>query len=475
VERIVEEAYRTLEEVGVRVEHDAVREMLSGAGARVTDTGRVLIPRELCARSVESAPERFLVYDRDGEHPRTVGDWHVHFNPGSAATLLHDGGNGEIRKPLTSDVVDFVVITDRLDHYAFQSTGLVPDDVPAPISDRYRLFVALAFGSKPVVTGTFLAEGFEPMHAMLSFVRGGESALRDKPLAIFDCCPTSPLLWGEVATDALVRCARTGIPAQIVPAPLIGATAPVTLAGALVQHTAECLSGVVIHQLAACGAPVVYGGAATGFDMRAGTAPMASVEAMLVDIAHVQIGRTFGVPVHAYLALSDAKTPDFQAGMETAAGAVLAATVGVNVVSGPGILDYVNCQSLEKLVLDDEACAVALRVTRGVECRPGPLGIDVIAECADGKGYLTSEHTRKHFREEWMRPSAVVDRTPREDWEHNGRPDAVRRANDRVTELLAGPREPSLAPAALATLEEVIREDAMRRGVSAPPDIRRPR
>ncbi len=116
-------------------------------------------------------------------------------------------------------------------------------------------------------------------------------------------------------------CAVHGIPAETVSMPLAGATSPVTLAGALVQHTAESLSGVVIHQTVSPGAPIVYGGAPAIFDMRKGTTPLAAVESSMIEMAYAQIGKSFGLPVHGYLALSDAKLPDYQAGFETAMGA----------------------------------------------------------------------------------------------------------------------------------------------------------
>ncbi len=59
-------------------------------------------------------------------------------------------------------------------------------------------------------------------------------------------------------------------------------------------------------------------------------------------------------------------------------GATLAALSGINNVSGPGMLDFESCQSLEKLVCDNEACGMALRLVRGVgELRPDTQGFDL--------------------------------------------------------------------------------------------------
>ena len=270
-----------------------------------------------------------------------------------------------------ADAVALARLVDGLPHYAAQSTALAPAEVPKAVADRYRLYLVLGNSRKPVITGTFVRDGFAPMQAMLAAVRGGEQQLRDRPLAIFDCCPSPPLKWSDLTCQALIDCARSGVPAELVSMPLTGATAPVTLREAVVQHAAENLSGVVIHQLASRGAPIVYGGSPSAFDMRRGTTPMGAIETMMIDSAYAQVGKHLGLPTHAYMGLSDAKCPDYQAGLESGIGAVLAALSGINVVSGSGMLDFEMCQSLEKVLLDHDALGMAHRLIRGIERREG--------------------------------------------------------------------------------------------------------
>jgi len=419
-------------------------------------------------------PAMFDLYDRNGDNPVSVGGDSTRFDPGSAATLIYDYPGRRIRTPATADVVDFVTVTDRLPAFELQSTGVVPDDVPEGIADRYRLFLALVYGRKPVVTGTFTKEAFASMRSLLIAVRGSAEALREKPLAVFDCCPTSPLKWSDLTSQALIDCARNGIPVDLVPAPLIGATSPVTLEGTLVQHTAENLSGIVIHQTAATGAPVVYGGAVTLFDMRRGTASMSATEAQMVDAAYAQIGRHFGLAVHSYMGLSDAKTPDVQAGFETTFGAVLAVLSGVNIASGGGLLNYVNCQSLEKLVVDNEICASAKRLASGIAAREEDAGFGAIAECAAQSSFLTSTHTRRFFRNEAHYPDHVIDRVSQGEWEAGGAVSAADRAHDAVQRTLAD-AEPALPPReTLAELESLMKADAVAAGMDDLPRWRRP-
>jgi len=449
VETIVAEAERMLDEIGVFVEHARAVALLAGAGARVGDDGRVRIPPHLVRRAVASAPPEVLLWDRDGKNPVHVGGQHVNFDPGSAAIKVYDHAEHRVRASTVADCIAFARLTEQLPAMALQSTCVVPADVPLHAADRARLRVALEHGRKPIVTGTFADESFEIMRRMLVAVRGSEQALRRKPLAIFDCCPSPPLKWSELTCAALVRCAEIGIPAELVSMPLTGATAPVTLLGAVTQHTAENLSGVVIHQLAGPGAPIIYGGSPAAFDMRHGTTPMGAVETMMIDAAYAQVGRHLGLPTHAYMGLSDAKSPDWQAGMESGVGAVLAALAGVNVVSGAGMLDFESCQSLEKLVLDHEACAMALRIARGIERRDDVLALDVVAAGIAAEQFLNLDHTRSRFRSEHYLPGPVIDRVVGDAWVADGSRTAVQRACAEVARLLslegAPPLEPSLA------------------------------
>jgi trimethylamine--corrinoid protein Co-methyltransferase len=474
VELIVDEAYRVLETVGARLEHDEAIDRLAGAGASVADDrARVFLSRDLCEKCLSTVPKAFALFDRSGEHSIDVSGGNTHFVPGSAATFVHDYATGEIRRPVTRDVIEFVAMTGRLPALELQSTGIVPADVPDAVADRYRLLLALAYGEKPIVTGTFTKAAFETILAFLTTVRGGQDALAAKPLAVFDCCPTSPLAWSDLTCQALLDCARHHIPANVVPAPLIGATSPVTLKGTLVQHTAENLSGIVIHQTARAGSPLGYGGAATLFDMRAGTAPMSAVEAVMVDAATAQIGKSLGLPVHAYLGLSDAKVPDGQAGFETAQGALIAALAGVNIAAGAGLLNYVNCQSLEKLVIDNEICAHALRFARGIAFDDEDVPLDVISQCADEGVFLTSKHTRRYFRAEAHYPDPVIDRLSQGDWQERGGKTAVERAHDCVTEMRRSQPEPTLDATMLDELDARMTSDAAAAGMDKLPEWRR--
>jgi len=455
VRDIVAEAKRILDEVGVFVEHRKAVDLLAGAGARV-EGDRVHIGPDLVDQALKTAPSEVVLYDRDGGSPVHVGGQHVAFDPGSAAIKVYDHDKGLLRPSTTEDCALFSRLTDQLDAMALQSTCVVPSDVPLERADRVRLDIVLRNGRKAVITGTFAGDSFDLMRRMLVCVRGSEEALREKPLALFDCCPSPPLEWSELTCSALVQCAEHGIPAEMVSMPLTGATSPVTILGAVTQHAAESLSGVVIHQLAGAGAPIIWGGSPAAFDMRQGTTPMGAVETMMIDAAYAQVGKHLALPTHAYMAMSDAKTPDYQAGLETGYGAIMAALAGINMVSGPGMLDFESTQSLEKLVLDNEACAMALRAIRGVERRDEVMALDLIREGIAAEQFLKLGHTRKWYRQEFYFPGPVIDRTVGEVWMNQGKRTSAERAHDQVEKLLAKEGAPPLPDDVVKELDELV-------------------
>lgn len=468
--RIFDEALVILERIGVFVENDEALQLLDGAGAWIDAAkGRVLIPPHLVIRALATAPGRIKIYNRNGEEVMDLGGDQVHFNPGSAALRILDYEQGRARTPVTRDLVSFARLTDALPNFAAQSTGIVPGDVPQDLADRFRLFIALQHSVKPVVTGTFGKEAFHTMRDMLAAVARGEEQLRQKPLAIFDCCPSPPLMWSDLTAQALIDCARSGIPAELVSMPLTGATSPVTLAGAVTQHCAENLSGILIHQLARPGSPIIYGGSPACFDMRKGTTPMGAVETQMIDGAYAEIGKHLGMPTHAYMGMSDSKVIDFQAGMESAMGATVAVLSGINNISGPGMHDFESCQSLEKLVLDHEIVGLAQRLTRGIEIRDQPIALDLIEAAIEEKDFLSLPHTAKWFRHEAYFPDKVIDRATLGEWEESGRLDSGMRAHARVEEILATHLPEPLAEELQLQLLEIMMKDARELGLDELP------
>ncbi len=470
IEAILEQAYLVLRKTGVLIENAEAQSLLADAGAEVDISNqKAYLPPDLIDSALKTVPDSVSVFDRNGELKMSLQGNQVHFDPGSAALTILDWKSRRARKAATRDLIKFYQVVNDLDNLAAQSTGIISSDVPREIQDRYRLFLALQYGVKPVVTGTFTLDAFDSMKNMLVVIRGSEEKLKEKPLAIFDCCPSPPLKWSNLTCQNLIDCARYGIPAELVSMPLTGATAPGTIAGALVQLTAENLSGIVIHQLANPGAPIIWGGSPAAFDMRHGTTPMGAIETMMIDSAYAKIAKHLNLPTHAYMGLSDAKTLDAQAGLESGIGAVIAALSGINVISGPGMLNFESTQSLEKLVIDNEICGMALRLVKGIELRDN-FSEDLFGNIYDGEHFLTSPLTLQWLRDEFYFPSEAISRENDEIWAEKGGKSAGERAHEIVEKIIEKTPEVTLGKDIIAELFEIMQADAKKYGMEKLPD-----
>lgn len=477
IDRILGEAFELLQRPGVKVNAPDAVELLASSGARVERTldGCVAhIPEPLARGALATAPREFFLYDRAGKLAVRYGGNDVQFDPGSSCVYLLDPETLEHRPAQAADLVRLLQVAEMLPQYAAQSTAMVCSDVAAEIGDLYRLFLVVWYSNKPIVTGGFSAAGGRRMLELLAIEAGGRERLRQRPRAVFDVCPSPPLTWTEFAAQSLIDLARAGVPAEIVSMPLAGAAAPVTLAGAVVQHAAECLSGITIHQLAAPGAPLVWGGAPAIFDMRTGNTPLGAVETAMIDIAYAQVGKRLGLPTHTYLVGGDAKVVDAQAGLEAGMATVLGALAGINMISGAGMLNFLAAMSVEKLVIDAEAIGYAHRLLAGVQARTPTLATDMFAALGHSGDFLKLNETRQLFRSEQYLPSSVIDRESLRGWQEAGSPSAFDRARTRVSELVGAYRRPELAPALERELHAFMEAQARRTGMEHLPGTAAP-
>lgn len=471
-EQIVAEAISLVDEPGVRVHNAEALDLLAGVGARV-DRGELVahVPEAAVRRALETTPREFDLYATDGLAAVHYGGEAIHFAPGSAALAFLDHATGERRVPVTADFVRLVKLVEQLPQIDAQSTAMVCGDVVPEIGDLYRLYLALNYTRKPIVTGAFRTDTWWTMRELLVAVAGGSRQLAERPIAVFDVCPSPPLLWSDLTCQNLIDCAREGIPAELVSMPLAGATAPVTLAAAVVQHAAECLSGIVIGQAARPGAKIVWGGSPAAFDMREGTTPMGDVATWMIDCAYAEVGKHLGLPTHAYMGMSDAKVLDAQCGLESAGGTLMAALAGINMISGAGMLDFESCQSPEKLVIDAETIGMARRLVRGIEPRDEPIALDLFRKLGHRAEYLADPHTLKWFAREFYLPSAVIDRASYDGWQRRGRASAADRAAERACALIGGYKPVTMDPSLRDELRAIATSAARRFGMAELPRL----
>jgi trimethylamine--corrinoid protein Co-methyltransferase len=472
VGRVLDEAYQLMMNPGIKVQSVEARQLLAEAGALVSiDTDVVKIPQHVVEKALETVPHVFNLFDRLGNPTVTFGGDVVQFDPGSSGVHVLDPDTLEHKPSFANDLVRIVKITEMLPQYDAQSTAIVCNEIPKAVGDLYRLYVVLMFSNKPIVTGSFSIKTLDTMIEMLAIFAGGRKPLADKPLAVFDVCPSPPLIWSEFGSQNLIELARAGVPAEMVSMPLAGGAGPVTLLGSVVQHAAECLSGIAIHQLAKPGSPIVWGGAPAIFDMRKGSTPFGAVETAMIDASYAQVGKSLGLPTHAYLGASDSKLVDAQAGLESGLTALIGALAGINMISGAGMLDFLACQSPEKLVMDAEAIGMVKRLLAGMKIQTPTLATAMF-EGINFKGdFLKQKITRELFAKEQYLPSAVIDRSSVRGWQAEGGKDAFSRAKTRTTELLAAYKRPTLEPGKERELIMLVEKHAREAGMDRLPEL----
>lgn len=437
--QILDESKRILSEIGIEVRGQALRQRLLDYGLKLDAAQeRVLFPADVVDWAIDAMPSSFKLYNRDGLPHAELGGDKVHFVPGSSGLKVLDHRTGKTRLATTADFTEYVRLADGLEHIAYLATAFsTNDDIEADVSDAWRLYLSLTNSLKPVVSGAFTEAGVPRMAQMMALFRQDQADLIARPMSIFTITATGNFRYSEDSCQNLLDCVEWGIPVEIVPVTLMGLIAPVTLVGATVFHTVDVLAGLTMAQIVKPGAPVLFGGAPAAFHMKAATSPMMAIEALHLDVAYTAVGKYLNLPTQAYMALSDGKFLDTQAGAETFGSALLAALAGVNSVSGPGMLDYVLVFSLEKLVVDNDLCGQALHFVQQMAPQDDLPTIDLVRQLLDEQHLITAEHTLTHWPQSLYLPDGVIDRLNRENWQKAGSPTLAQRAKTAVEQRLA--------------------------------------
>ncbi len=439
IKNILDEAKRLLAEVGMEIRGPEMKRRLQDHGLKTDKSGkRILFPADVVEKAVADAPSSFTLFNRDGDPYTEIGGNNVHYVPGSSGLKILDHRSNETRLSDSTDFIEYARLCDGLEHIAYLATAFSTNkDIESQVSDAWRLYMTLTTSKKPVVSGAFSENGVPRMAQMMQLFRESQADLAAKPMSIFTITATGNFRYGEDSCQNLLDCVENGIPVEIVPVTLMGLIAPVTLVGALVFHCVDVLAGITMAEVIRPGSPVLFGGAPATFHMKAASSPMAAIEAQHLNVAYVQVAKSMNLPTQAYMALSDGKSLDAQAGGETFSSALLAAIAGVNSVSGPGMLDFVLTFSLPKLVFDNEVCGQSLHFVREIEVLDDLPTTSLVNDLMRDDHLITSPHTLEHWPNQLYLTDRVIDRENRETWEEGGSKDLVTRATEEVERRLA--------------------------------------
>jgi trimethylamine--corrinoid protein Co-methyltransferase len=238
----------------------------------------------------------------------------------------------------------------------------------------------------------------------------------DRPVMLSLIDSLSPLQYATESVEALMAFAAAGQPVIIHSACSLGSTGPITIAGSLVISNATNLAGICLSQLINPGAPVVYGLGGSPTDMRKGAYVNASPE----DAKHVAIsaalGRYYQMPCRGQGALTESFCLDYQAGMESAIMATVAALSGVHVgLHNCGTYGSMLAMSYEKFMADEDLCGALKKLIRPVELTDDAFAVNLIKAMGTTGNFLMQSHTLTRCRDEFFIPDLGI-RTLHSSW-----------------------------------------------------------
>jgi trimethylamine--corrinoid protein Co-methyltransferase len=274
----------------------------------------------------------------------------------------------------------------------------------------------------------------------------------------------SPMVWDGTMLGALKVYARANQATIVTPFILSGAMSPVTAAGTLAQVLAEVLAGAATTQLVRPGAPVVFGVFASSISMQSGAPTFGTPEPTLVSFAAAQLARRLGIPFRTGGSLCASKIPDAQAAYESAQTLLPTLLCGTNfVLHAAGWLEGGLASGYEKFVMDADQLGMMQVLSRNIDFSENGQALDAIREVGPGSHFLGCAHTQANFETAFYR-STIADNNSFEQWEAEGRQDAVSRANKLWKRMLEEYEPPPLDPA----IDDALKEFMAKRKASMP-------
>ncbi len=450
-----------LEKIGVMFSDENALKIFSEGGAEVQN-GIVKIPEHLVKECIKKAPERVTLCGRNSRYDIKLQDKNTYFTACSEATYVVDLEKDELRLATKKDLSDLSRLADALEYYSTMLPSVVPQDVPKTLWIQHAVEAILNSTEKHVFfvcpTGT---EAARDTIKLAAAVVGDEETLRKKPIITGGAFFSSPLrMWAE-ASGPLIEYAKFGIPLNLGNNLMMGATCPITLAGALAQGNAEILSGVVLAELVNPGTPILYNVDPFSMDMRTTNIAICAPEKGLCNAALAQIARYYGFPNVVDGFSPDSKLNDTQAGYEKAVSGLSSAISGANLIMGAGLLAYGDYACFKSFVIDNEMLGYIHRVIRGIEVNEETLAFDVIAKVGHKGNFLSQRHTLSYLKKEHFIPE-LTDRYRTEIWRSKGSKSIVERAREKAMEILKSHYPEPLEKDVQQKLREIVKEAERR-------------
>jgi trimethylamine--corrinoid protein Co-methyltransferase len=382
--------------------------------------------------------------------------------------FVHDCERGR-RAGNYADYCDFI----RLAHY-FNAIHLIGNQVCAPVElpansrhlDAYRanlVYSDLAYHCTAIGAGR-ARDGIE----MMAISRGlSAEKMAASPGVLTIISVNSPRRFDEAMAEGLMAMASFGQPVVVTPFTLMGAMAPVSLAGALAQQNAEVLFGLVLAQAVRPGTPVMYGAFTSNVDMRSGAPAFGTPENAKANIASGQLARRYQLPYRTSNA-SASNSADAQGAYETQMslwGAMLGH--GNLIYHAAGWQEGGLVASFEKLILDVEMLQMMIEFLQPIVVDDAELALDAQREVLPGGHFFGAAHTMQRYQSAFYQP-LVSSWQSYENWQASGARDATQRATVIWRRALSEYEKPAMDPAVLEALDAYVAKRREQIGAGEP-------
>ena len=398
LDSIEETAHRLLDQVGISLQHAGATEMLHGLGCRI-EGSRTHIPAEVVQWALDHITPAQEALSRDGRPAFALGDGQVRFHNGGGQPFTLDLGSGQRRAATLQDVADITRLLDALPNVDEITPLFGPQDVRPELLFLESTAATLRHTRKPVSAAAIdRPEDVPYLVEMAAACCGGMEAFRERPTLSISVSPVSPLKFDERISGAILAVAQSGAPFHPLPAPTLGATGPITMAGALAQQHAELLASFVLAAAARPGIAVVYCSRISPIDLRTAISTWGGPEVGLTGACAAQLAHRLGLPCDSYGLSTSSPTLDAQFAYERLANALVPALTGVDLLSGVGMGGGL-VGGYEIAVIDDELIGLIKQIVAGPEVSEATLAYDVMESVIPRDGVFLGEmHTVQQMR-----------------------------------------------------------------------------
>ncbi|MBD3196696.1 MAG: hypothetical protein GF317_16690 [Candidatus Lokiarchaeota archaeon] len=450
IERIHSTSLELLEDIGIRIESQTIRDKLKPYGTLEEDkddTEIIKIPRELVLDCLKRVPREFKLWGPDGSYNFRINTNTMKFGTfGAAVNIFDPSCRKGVRKSTLKDSSDHIKLINHLENIDCSHMDVWPSDIPFMELHFHTLREWGRFAKKPYGMGCYGRTATNDMIRITSLIVDGEKELIKKPrlLGVFN--PTSPLRLPKILLNGLEVFCKYKQPINISSAALAGSTAPITLAGVLTQANMEVLATITISQVLNSGTPVLYGSTNTIMDPLTGNSAYGSVEMGLITAASAQIAHYYGIPSKGSGCLTESKCFDIQNGYERFMTLMFAANAGHNYITCAGTYETSLTESFELLFIDNEMIGIIKREMEGINVSSERLGDQEIKDLfiRERKSFLGTQHSAKFTRKELFVPK-LTDRDRRGIWIKNGAMNMRERSNVKVKDILDSKIESQLS------------------------------